>query len=63
MIIKKGEFLNGRTKMDAENYYIQAGDMKDIKELVNIIADIKSKEIEDVKSKEIIEANSIFNIR
>ena len=55
MIIKKGEFLNGRTKMDAENYYIQAGDMKDIKELINIIADIKSKDI--------IEGNSIFNIR
>ena len=54
MIIKKGEFLNGRTKMDAENYYIQAGDMKDINELVNII--------ENIKSKGIIEENSIFNI-
>ena len=30
-ILPKGAMLNGKTKMDAENYYIQAGDMHDIK--------------------------------
>ncbi|MBU3102264.1 hypothetical protein KPL44_23785 [Clostridium sp. DSM 17811] len=29
-ILPKGSMLNGKTKMDAENYYIQAGDMHDI---------------------------------
>lgn len=29
-IIKKGEMLNGKTPMDAENYYIQSGDMKEV---------------------------------
>lgn len=35
-IIKQGQLLNGRTKMDADNYYIQSGDMhpfQNIKEL------------------------------
>jgi hypothetical protein len=29
-IIKKGQLLNGRIPMDANNYYIQAGDMRNI---------------------------------
>lgn len=29
-IIKKGALLNGKTKMDADNYYVQAGDLRDI---------------------------------
>lgn len=29
-IIPKGALLNGKTRMDAENYYIQAGDMHDV---------------------------------
>lgn len=29
-IIKQGEKLNGKVKMDADNYYIQAGDMKSL---------------------------------
>ena len=33
-IIKQGELLNGTTRMDAENYYCQAGDMKDINDLL-----------------------------
>ncbi|GCD13023.1 hypothetical protein [Clostridium tagluense] len=32
-IIPRGAMLNGKTEMDAENYYIQAGDMHDIKDL------------------------------
>lgn len=31
-IIDKGTFLNGRTKMDAQNYYIQAGDLRSMEE-------------------------------
>jgi len=34
-IIRQGEFLNGKTRMDAENYYVQAGDMHSISELKN----------------------------
>lgn len=33
MIIHRGDLLNGKTKMDAENFYIQAGDLHPIKEL------------------------------
>ena len=29
-IIKKGQLLNGRISMDANNYYVQAGDMRSI---------------------------------
>ena len=29
-IIKKGQLLNGRIPMDANNYYVQAGDMRNI---------------------------------
>ncbi|MBP8017180.1 hypothetical protein KAZ01_04180, partial [Candidatus Gracilibacteria bacterium] len=34
-ILPQNAMLNGTTKMDAENYYVQAGDMKDIKILIN----------------------------
>ena len=30
-ILPKGALLNGKTKMDATNYYIQTGDLEDIK--------------------------------
>ncbi len=33
-IIKKGVMLNGTTKMDADNYYVQAYDMGDAKDMV-----------------------------
>ncbi len=33
-ILPKNSFLNGKEKMDAENYYIQSGDMKDFQQLV-----------------------------
>lgn len=36
-IIKQGDMLNGRTKMDAENYYVQSGDMKKIDKLVELL--------------------------
>ena len=42
-IIEKGEKLNGKTPMDAENYYVQSGDMKDIKQLINILKNIAIK--------------------
>lgn len=42
-IIKKDDMLNGITKMDAENYYVQSGDMKDIKLLINILKNIAIK--------------------
>ena len=29
-IIKKGQMLNGKIPMDANNYYVQAGDMRNI---------------------------------
>ena len=32
-VIKQGEMLNGKTRMDATNYYIQAGDMHSIKNM------------------------------
>ena len=32
-IIHRGDLLNGKTKMDADNYYIQAGDLHSLKEL------------------------------
>lgn len=34
-ILPQNALLNGKTKMDAENYYVQSGDMKDIKILIN----------------------------
>ena len=36
-IIKQGEMLNGRIKMDASNYYIQTGDMKNINKLLDLL--------------------------
>ena len=34
-IIHKGDLLNGRTRMDADNYYCHIADMHDIKDLIN----------------------------
>lgn len=36
-ILPKNSFLNGKTRMDAENYYIQCGDLKNIIELKKIL--------------------------
>ena len=33
MVIHRGDLLNGKTKMDAENFYVQAGDLHPIEEL------------------------------
>lgn len=35
--VKKGDLLNGTTTFDASNYYIQAGDMNDISNLIKIL--------------------------
>lgn len=32
-VLPKGSLLNGKTAMDAENYYIQAGDLRSMKSL------------------------------
>lgn len=37
-ILPQNSYLNGTTKMDAENYYIQAGDLIDIRELKGFLA-------------------------
>ena len=37
IIIKRGEYLNLWTAMDAENYYVQSGDMKNINELITLL--------------------------
>jgi len=37
IIIKRGEYLNQWTRMDAENYYVQSGDMKNVDELIRIL--------------------------
>ena len=37
LILRQNSLLNGHTKMDAENYYVQAGDMHPITELVKLI--------------------------
>lgn len=34
-IIPRGAMLNGKTQMDASNYYIQAGDMRNISNFIN----------------------------
>ena len=34
-LIPKGALLNGAVRMDAENYYIQAGDLRPIGELIS----------------------------
>lgn len=36
-IIGQGQMLNGTTRMDAENYYIQSGDMKDLPDLISLL--------------------------
>ena len=36
-ILPQNSFLNGKTRMDAENYYVQMGDMHDISELVGLL--------------------------
>lgn len=36
-IIKQGHMLNGKTKMDAENYYIQSGDMLNLNLLIELL--------------------------
>lgn len=36
-ILPQKSFLNGKIKMDAENYYIQSGDMKNINELTTLL--------------------------
>lgn len=33
-VIRKGDILNGGTRIDADNYYVQAGDMPDVAELL-----------------------------
>ncbi len=40
-ILPKGVLLNGSTKIDADNYYIQAGDMPDVKELISELQSYK----------------------
>jgi hypothetical protein len=35
LIIPKGAYLNNSVKMDAENYYVQAGDLRPVKELLS----------------------------
>ena len=32
-ILPKNSLLNGKIRMDAENYYVETGDLKDIKQL------------------------------
>ena len=36
-IIKKGQMLNGKIPMDANNYYVQAGDMRNINTIRNFL--------------------------
>ena len=36
-VLPKGVMLNGKTKMDAANYYIQTGSLKDFKDLIIIL--------------------------
>ncbi len=37
MILPQNSLLNGHTKMDAENYYVQAGDLHPMADLIRII--------------------------
>ena len=44
MIIKQGTYLNStKTKMDADNYYIQLGDLRNPSELLNELKLLKEK--------------------
>jgi hypothetical protein len=36
-ILPQQALLNGKIKMDATNYYIQSGDMREIEELFRVI--------------------------
>lgn len=36
-ILPKGSFLNGKQKMDADNYYVQSGDMRNINSLKEML--------------------------
>ena len=36
-IIQQGQMLNGKTRMDADNYYIQSGDMLPIKDIKKVL--------------------------
>lgn len=40
-ILPKGALLNGSTRIDADNYYIQAGDMPDVVELLSELQALK----------------------
>ena len=53
-ILPKGVLLNGSTRIDADNYYIQAGDMRDVIELLSELRVLTEEEklIEDTKSTE-----------
>lgn len=37
MVLPKNSILNGRTRMDAENYYVQAGDLHPMSELISYV--------------------------
>jgi hypothetical protein len=41
-ILPKGSMLNGKMRMDAENYYIQSGNLRNIEDLVEILKSGKS---------------------
>ena len=40
LILPKSSLLNGKVRMDAENYYIQSGELRKIDELVNLLKNI-----------------------
>ena len=42
LILPKTSLLNGKVRMDAENYYIQSGDLRKIDELVNLLKNTQS---------------------
>ena len=51
-IIEKGSMLNGKIEMDANNYYVQAGDMKNINEMFKEITGINIKEIDEIGQRD-----------
>ena len=50
-VIEQGAILNGRTIMDADNYYVQAGCMRNINEMFNQMFNIEAKEIVELVDK------------
>ncbi len=40
-ILPKNSFLNGKTRMDAENYYVQCAELKNITQLINILKNLE----------------------